>query len=64
VNEENKEEKKSEEETENENIMDKLFAYSEKTLICSEYIPTQFFEKNNFYFSEYYKIIYSPPELV
>jgi len=59
-----KEEKKSEEETEVDTILDKLIYTKSYYITFLESTSSQFSEKNNFYFSEYYKTIYFPPELV
>lgn len=57
------EEKSSEEENETDKLMDELFSNHKSSAIFSEFIPSHHFENNNFYYSEYFKIIYSPPEL-
>lgn len=60
---ENKNEnEKSEEEGENDSLKDKLLTTPHLFSTILKDIPSSFFEKNNFYNSEYYKVIYSPPE--
>lgn len=58
----NKEEKKTEEETEKSDYLDKLFASQEKHLNINQKIGITYHESITMNTSQYYKVIYSPPE--